>query len=374
MRTILTDEMIFKILGSISITVPLTYVILRLILRNTIMFKIIFLSMLFAIFAANLGFVNGLFKGELEIPVTIIDIIVGLLVFSYIRRSIKSLDESIGRVETVAAGNLTVKVKKSTKNNELSRLNNAILKLVEYLQSTINEINTNSEHLFSATQQLRVSSSKLSEGAGRQASSTEEVSSTMKEIQVNIEQNTENSKRTLLKSQKVQQNVLEVGNKSGNVVEANIFINEKVAIIKEIAHQTNILALNAAVEAARAGEQGKGFAVVAGEVRKLAERSREAAEEIVNLSENTKKLSEEAGKSLLDIIPEIEETTQLVKDITSASIEQTSGTEQVNNSINQLNQLAQQNASTSEELATTSEELTAQAERLKKVIEYFKLE
>ncbi len=233
-------------------------------------------------------------------------------------------------------------------------------------------MNDNSQILVNVSNQINNNSQRLLEGAGEQASSTEEVSSTMAEMQANIEHNTENSKQTSEKSQKVRKDVLDAGKKSEKVVEANILINEKVSIIKEIANQTNILALNAAVEAARAGEQGKGFAVVAAEVRKLAERSKEAAEEIVSLSENTKKLSEEAGKSLAAVIPAIEETTKLVENITMASVEQNSGAEQVNNSVQQLNKLAQQNASTSEELATTSEEMTAQSERLRKIIEYFK--
>ncbi|PIE86120.1 MAG: hypothetical protein CSA05_01935, partial [Bacteroidia bacterium] len=189
--------------------------------------------------------------------------------------------------------------------------------------------------------------------------SIEEVSATIEEAVANVENNTENSRRTLKKSSKVHEEVLAVNEKAEKVVLSNNLINEKIAIIKEIAHQTNILALNAAVEAARAGEQGRGFAVVAAEVRKLAERSKSAAEEIVGLSESTKNLSDEAGKSLSLVLPEIEKTANLVENITNSSIEQEAGIEQINGAILQLNQIAQQNAATSEELATTSEEMSA---------------
>ncbi len=277
-------------------------------------------------------------------------------------------------LKDVSTGNLSTQLDASiTSKDEIGTLSDSVINMIEKLRVIVSEINQNAENLTDSSLQINQTSQQLLEGAGEQASSTEEVSSTMEEMQANIEQNTENSKRTSLKSQKVQQNVLEVGKKSEKVVEANILINEKVAVIKEIANQTNILALNAAVEAARAGEQGKGFAVVAAEVRKLAERSKDAAEEIVSLSENTKKLSEEAGKSLSAIIPEIEETAKLVENIMKASIEQNSGAEQVNNSVQQLNHLAQRNAITSKELATTAQALTSQADRLREVISYFKL-
>ncbi|HYX08185.1 MAG TPA: methyl-accepting chemotaxis protein, partial [Bacteroidales bacterium] len=144
-------------------------------------------------------------------------------------------------------------------------------------------------------------------------------------------------------------------------------------IINDIAFQTNILALNAAVEAARAGEHGKGFAVVAAEVRKLAERSKVAADEIVSLSVKSVKTTEDAGNMIDDLIPEIQKTARLVQEITAASLEQNSGADQVNGAIQQLNQVTQQNAAASEELATSAEEMANQAEQLRDSISFFRI-
>lgn len=301
---------------------------------------------------------------------------IGIILATVLTRSITTgLRRSVKFAEQVASGDLTADLEQQylARKDEIGTLSNALNHMVGKLREIAESIIAGAENIAGASQQMASTSQEMSQGASEQASSVEEVSSSMEEMASNIQQNTDNAQQTEKIAQKAAVGIREGNLATNTAVEAMKNIADKIRIINDIAFQTNILALNAAVEAARAGEHGKGFAVVAAEVRKLAERSKIAADEIDALSKNGVDVAEKAGQKLNEIVPEIEKTAKLVQEIAAASIEQSTGSDQVNNAIQQLNNVTQQNAAASEEMATSSEELASQAEQLKEIIEYFKI-
>jgi methyl-accepting chemotaxis protein len=304
----------------------------------------------------------------------IVSILLSTLIAVFLVRAIRiPLQKSVALSKSIAAGNLTSKMDIHQKD-EIGQLCISLNEMSSKLHEIVLNIRMGTDNIASASNQISSSSQLLSQGATEQASSTEEVSSAMEQMAGNIQQNMGNARQTegiSIKAADSMVSMNRIANESFNSIKT---IAEKITIINDIAFQTNLLALNAAVEAARAGEHGRGFAVVAAEVRKLAERSKTAASEIENLSRNSLRVTEESKQMLDALLPEIQRTSVLIKEIASGSLEQNAGADQINSALQQLNLVTQQNAASSEELATSAEELSSQADSLKQTVSFFKIE
>jgi methyl-accepting chemotaxis protein len=292
--------------------------------------------------------------------------------FNEIRNNMNTLIHSMNEVsdiaEKISHGDLTVKVQRRSDRDTLMI---SLQEMVEKLSNIVLEVKHSTGNVAAGSEQMSATAEQMSQGASEQASAAEEASSSMEEMSSTVRQNADNAIATEKIASQSAEDAIEGGRAVDHTVAAMKTIAEKIAIIEEIARQTDLLALNAAIEAARAGEHGKGFAVVAAAVRRLAERSADAAGEISKLSVSSVEVAEKAGRMLSKIVPDIQKTAQLVQEITAASNEQNVGVEQINTSIQQLNNVVQQNASASEELSSTAEKLAGQALKLQETIAFF---
>ena len=316
------------------------------------------------------GLVNHVAQGDLThtVIVTSTDELGQML--TAMNSMVGNLKGAVNVAANIAEGDLTVQAKVLSEQDSLGH---ALTTMLKNLRRTVSDVATAAGNVATGSDEMSSTAQQLSQGATEQAAAAEETTSSMEEMSSSVQQNADNARQTDKIASKAAEDARSSGEAVVRTVNAMKQVAEKISVIEKIARKTDLLALNAAVEAARAGEHGKGFAVVASEVRKLAERSQTAAAEISRLTLDGVRTAEGAGGLLSKLVPDIQKTAELVREIAAASAEQSTGAMQVNKAIQQLDQVIQQNAAASEEMASTSEELSSQAEVLQSSIGFFNI-
>ncbi len=311
----------------------------------------------------------------------------GALLAWWITRSITGpINAAVDVAERVAQGDLGSNIESNSKD-ETGRLLAALKAMNTSLINIVSTVRNSSDSIATGSAQIASGNADLSQRTEEQASALEETAASMEQLGSTVKQNADNARQANQLAMSASTVAIQGGEVVGQVVETMKGINDSskkiadiISVIDGIAFQTNILALNAAVEAARAGEQGRGFAVVASEVRSLAQRSGAAAKEIKTLIgvsvervEQGTALVGQAGATMTEIVASIRRVTDIMGEISAASIEQSTGVAQVGESVSQMDQATQQNAALVEESAAAADSLKSQAQQLVQAVAVFKI-
>ncbi|MDF1547851.1 MAG: methyl-accepting chemotaxis protein, partial [Bacteroidales bacterium] len=376
LTTCIMEDFIFSSLRLILLAIPISIVLIKVLFKNSLFGKISAIWVVSVILSA----INWTARIEFEawtsafsVPMTTLILTVSVYVASRMLRD--PLKAMMGDLKKISTGDIDIKITNlySSRKDEIGSLAESINLISLNLNKILGNIKKNSKDLMMVSEDLSEIMSTMTENTSTQASSIEEISSTMEEIASIVTMNSDNSQKTSSSTLKTIEAIREGNKSTEESIAAMKEVTDKVKLINDIAFQTNILALNAAVEASHAGEAGKGFAVVANEVKKLAERSNNAAQQIESVTSKVFRISESAGIKLTNIIEDANETSGLIREIASASIDQNTNIQQINDSIQVLNKMIQNNTSEAEKINAKAAFLSSSAKKLNDQVAVFHL-